>query len=350
MARSQTNTVFLSSAWLRAACEAECCEKDVVTVAFDRGGTLVAGAILVVRRGRLEFLGSGSSDYLDVVVDRSLSELEAAECTAAIVAGALRTSPGAKSLVLRNIPDEGGTPRRLASLGKGLWVTRLRTLEAPSMDIGAAGDALRKKSLRRHENGLARVGKVEVVSLTRPEDVLPRLPGFFDQHVRRWADTSYPSLFHDAGQRDLYGRLVRNLGARGWLRYTEVRLDSRMVAAHLGTFYGGRFTWYKPTFEPELAHLSPGEVLLKRLIEQAVEEGAEEFDFTIGGEAFKKRFATHIRTVGDFHVTRSRALALALRSRLAAKRHLRSALTALGVWVPLKSAFHNVLRPRRHAA
>ena len=62
-----------------------------------------------------------------------------------------------------------------------------------------------------------------------------------------------------------------------------------------------RSFWYKPSFDPAFARRSPGEVLLRALIEQAHVEGATYFDFGLGDEAFKARFATERRpllTVG----------------------------------------------------
>jgi CelD/BcsL family acetyltransferase involved in cellulose biosynthesis len=262
-----------------------------------------------------------------------------------LLSEALEATPGARGFLLRRIPDEGGTPARLESLGQGWWVTRLDSIEAPTMDMWAAQEALKKKSLKRHESVLSRAGDLETVRLNRAEEVLERLPLFFDQHIRRWQNTPSPSLFLVPRRQEFYRLLVRNLAESGSLRYTELRLDGRMVAAHLGAYYEGQFSWYKPTFEPTLAKLSPGEVLLKRLIEQAAEEGAREFDFTIGDEAFKKRFATRVRVVTDVHVTRSPFSAIKLRSSRACRCLARRVLRRVGLWEPIKRAFRAHSRP-----
>ncbi len=51
--------------------------------------------------------------------------------------------------------------------------------------------------------------------------------------------------------------------------------------------------WYKPTFDISYAKRSPGEVLLKILLEYALEHDVAKFDFTIGDEDYKYRFANH---------------------------------------------------------
>lgn len=346
VSRSRARSVFLSSAWLRAAWQSEHPDQKVLAVAVTEGKTLVAGAVFVQKGALLQFLGSGSSDYLDIVVDRSLSEGEATECVLKIFSTAIEAHSQSNGLLLRGIPEQGYTPRRLLSLGGAFWVTEVRSTEAPAMDMAAARQMLRKKSLRRHEKALSRLGKLEVVKLSSAAEVLPRLPEFFDLHIRRWSRTLTPSLFLDSRQRALYVSLVRSLGENGWLRFTEVRVDDRLAAAHFGMHCDGRFTWYKPAFEPELARFSPGEVLLKSLIEQAEEERAQEFDFTVGGEPFKKRFATHIRTVKDYHITHSRSVAFALRVQLACRGVVRSVLSSAGLWQPLKRGYR-VLQTRR---
>jgi CelD/BcsL family acetyltransferase involved in cellulose biosynthesis len=58
--------------------------------------------------------------------------------------------------------------------------------------------------------------------------------------------------------------------------------------------------WYKPSFAIELARFSPGEVLLRQLLLRAIEEGLAIFDFGLGEEPFKARFATHSRQVRNW--------------------------------------------------
>lgn len=270
-----------------------------------RGGA----ALLETRADTTRFVGTGSSDYLDFLVapgaDRG--EVVVRLCRAALA------EAGTSSLDLRNIAHDTGTTTAL--LGSRLHTTILHEMPAPTMEMHAAPKALRKKSLKRHANKLRRQGEVEIIHATTAAEIEPVLDPFFEQHRARWAGTPYPSLFEHPAQRRFYRALVRELDASGALRFTQVRLDGHLVAAHLGFVHTRRFTWYKPSFDPALAKLSPGEVLLKSLIERAVVEDVDEFDFTIGDEAFKSRFATRVRTVHRLHVSESRAAAVIARGR-----------------------------------
>src|SRR5207249_709520 len=127
--------------------------------------------------------------------------------------------------------------------------------------------------------------------------ILPHLDEFFEQHVSRWAATPYPSLFHDPAQRAFYQALTPLAAKAGWLRFTRLEWEGRSIAFHFGFCYGGRYLWYKPSFAIALARHSPGEVLLRQLLLAAKNEGSRVFDFGLGDEGFKRRFANQITTV-----------------------------------------------------
>ncbi len=325
LAISNANTIFLTPSWLRASFEIFGRGQNLLIPQAWRGGKLIGAAAFQENRGVITFVGNERSDYLDFVLPVDLDSRSASEVVQALLAVAQQATPGFRCFVLRRIPVENGTPTRLET-GSRYFATLLDTIIAPSMDMSAADEKLRKKSLRRHERILDRLGELTTRTFTRADEILPRLDEFFDQHARRWQATPYPSLFLDPVNREFYQQVTRNLDSTTWLRFTEMRLDQRLVAAHFGFFHAGRFIWYKPSFEPELARYSPGEVLLKRLIECAQSDGASEFDFTIGDESFKRRFATKIREVAEFHITDSRVRATSQRIRQHLRHRIRRTL------------------------
>jgi CelD/BcsL family acetyltransferase involved in cellulose biosynthesis len=153
---------------------------------------------------------------------------------------------------------------------------------------------LRKESLRRHEKKLRQLGEVTVEHLTQASEIEPLLDVFFEQHVKRWSGTPFPSLFRLDYNREFYRELTRNLAPRGGVIFSVLRLNRRPVAHHLGLCSRDDFLWYKPSFDTALAECSPGEVLLKNLISHAQEMGFASLDFTRGAEAFKSRFSSQV--------------------------------------------------------
>ncbi len=245
---------------------------------------------------------NAAADYADFIVADGHPEAHAAILDW-IVAQRRRWT----SLELLNLPAQSPT-LLLSNLSDALHGPVLQfAAEAPARVLGDA-DAdrrmLAKKSLRRHVNGFSREGQLEYRRLASAEEIDAHLGIFFDQHRRRWASTGSPSLFEDPAQQTFYRALAARLDPLHTLHFAVVLFDQRPIAYHFGFELDGVFTWYKPSFEPELQQRSPGEVLIRFLLEDAVARGLREFDFTVGSEAFKFRFATVVRRVYRLRVYR----------------------------------------------
>jgi CelD/BcsL family acetyltransferase involved in cellulose biosynthesis len=298
--RGQTRVVFLTwhwqSAWWKTFRRGQ-----LLLVAAEREGEIVALAPLFTDAGMVYFVGSGGSDYLDFIGD--ISEPEVLE---ALLREAGRRVAEFTGFVFYHVPDHSETGRRLASaaLHLGLKIFDEGNQPAPALEFAPdkknATDAANKKSLVRHEKFFARDGSLHVLHLIRGGEILPHLDEFFAQHRERWAATPHPSLFCDEAQLRFYRLLTSTAADTGWLRFTRLEWQGRAIALHFGFDYRGSFLWYKPSFAIDLARHSPGEVLLRQLLLRAVAEDAARFDFGIGEEPFKSRFTTHVRYVRNW--------------------------------------------------
>jgi CelD/BcsL family acetyltransferase involved in cellulose biosynthesis len=322
-ASSISSTVFLTSGWLRAWSETLGRHERIIVAQVRQNKDLIGAAAFQENNGIVQFAGKGPSDYSDFIVASRLDEIAAAEVIEKLLVATSKTATNFRYFNLGRIPTDSKTLDCLKRLDTRFYSTYGRRVPAPSMEMYAAEEKLRKKSLRRHERGLQRKGKLVSKTYMRANDIMPLLNVFFDQHIERWSKTQTPSLFLKRANREFYQKLTRYLDATGFLRFTVLSLDKRIIATHFGFMQGGRFIWYKPTFDPQLSKLSPGEVLLKRLIEQAQAEGALEFDFTIGGEAFKYRFATKVREVIYVHITDSWLRSRVKRTRVFLSKRIR---------------------------
>lgn len=296
--RSAVTHVFLTYEWL-SSWWAVFPRDQLLLVLVERDGRPIALAPLFADDdGMIYFVGSGGSDYLDFIGDLSDplvtdSLLDTARSSVSGFQGfrfyhVLDCSPTGKrlqesaerlALVCR---DEGGSP-------------------APALEFASSPDSGRaaatKKSLMRHERAFSRDGELHVEHLRTAEAILPLLDEFFSQHVDRWAATPHPSLFCKASWRQFYRHLTSAADPAGWLRFTRIRWRDRSIAFHFGFCYEGTYLWYKPSFAIDLAKRSPGEVLLRQLILAALDEGATTFDFGLGDETFKYRFANRVQQV-----------------------------------------------------
>ena len=285
--RSPTRVVFLTRGWLEAWWQT-LGQGTLLLALAERDGRHVALAPLYARGDTVSFLGTDSSDYLDFLGDISEPAVLDGLLAAAREAGA------ASAFRLAVVPERSPTTAHLAAAAArlGLGLRSDEPVPAPALHRAGLVDAARKKSLIRHENWFRRNGELSVVHTAHGHTILPELDRFFAQHVERCTAAPYPSLFEDERHRAFYRRLTEQNAETRWLRFTRVDWDGAPIAYHFGMSFRGSFLWYKPSFELSLARRSPGEVLLRQLLIAAHDQGAQTFDFGIGDEAFKHRFAT----------------------------------------------------------
>jgi CelD/BcsL family acetyltransferase involved in cellulose biosynthesis len=297
LGRGPTNTVFLTWHYLNAWWE--CFGRGrLLLLAAERDGSLSAIAPLFCDGGMVFFAGSGGSDYLDFIGDAG-----DAGTLAALLSAAREAAPDFAGFRFYHVPEAsptGGTLREAAD-SLGLLLYEEGDMVAPRLVFGSGGTSAdviaSKKSLVRHENLFRREGSLEFFHSGAAEETMAWLEDFFEQHAGRWAATPYPSLFLDPVQRRFYRALTEAGSQAGWLRFARLEWDGRPIAFHFGFHYAGEYLWYKPSFDIALARRSPGEVLLRRLLLAAGEEGASVFDFGLGDEPFKRRFASAVPVV-----------------------------------------------------
>lgn len=297
-----TDELFLTWTWQRTWWETFGRGELLLLLAV-REGSPVALAPLFADCGMVYFVGAGGSDYLDFIGDVSDPEI-----LDELLCAARDKAPDFAGFVFHHVLDGSRTGPFLASAADrlGLRCFSSDRLDAPIIAFDGETDvvtaAAGKKSLVRHERSLAREDSLELRLLTDPSHIETSLDELFEQHERRWAATPYPSLFLDERWRHFFRRIGREGADAGWLRFTRLEWGGRPIALHFGFHRCGSYFWFKPSFDVTLARRSPGEVLLRRLLLSAADEGATRFDFGIGQEAFKMRFANRVRAIENWNL------------------------------------------------
>ena len=298
--------VFTAFGWLRARWLARDGRQRLHTPVVLSGGKVVGILPLVADDSRLRFAGAPFSDYNDLICEPTSD----APAVAAMALSALeRLEAPLRHCVLENLPEGSILVSGLERLVPSMR-SRVRLLpgqSCPTLLLGERREEiltqiLSKRSLKRHQNKLRQLGSIRFHHLEDRGEIRRHLPRFFDQHIHRRALAGDRSHFLEPESRRFYEHLIETLDPSRELRFGVLELDGRPLAYHLGFELNGRFTWYKPTFDVDCWDLSPGEVLLKSLFEYVRERPIEEFDFTRGDEAFKDRFANHVRTNQTLYV------------------------------------------------
>lgn len=86
---------------------------------------------------------------------------------------------------------------------------------------------------------------------------------------------------------DFFAKVARVMHSLGRLSLDMLELDGRPIAATFSFKYDGVFYLYNSAYDLSLRPISPGLILVARLIERSIAEGLRRFDFLRGRERYK---------------------------------------------------------------
>lgn len=256
----------------------------------------------------LRLLGSVEiADYLDLVVPADQADSLAAATFEALER---RGPDGWTCLDLFNLPEGSPSLAALerAAAKRGWSCTRQRLQPCPVIHLDSDWDAylgrldkkqrheLRRK-LRRAEAGPEAVE----IRITEPGD---GVSAAIDDFLRLMAIDSHKAAFLTPRMRTYFTELIRTGLAGGWVQLAFLDVAGRTAAAYLNFDFAGRIWVYNSGLDPAYQALSPGWVLIGRLIEWAIQNGRREFDFLRGGEDYKFRLGGIERSIYRLTVTR----------------------------------------------
>jgi CelD/BcsL family acetyltransferase involved in cellulose biosynthesis len=304
--RESCGSAFQSWGWASAFWKTHGLALTLCAPVIFAGDAVVGIVPLVIRDGTVRLLGEPYADYNGPLClpEHALNVLDTA--LTALLDGPFSWT----ECVFNNLP--GNSPL-MQSLKSSEWRLR-RHFQAvfqyscPTVREDGTGvfeRLARKQSLRRHENGLRRQGNLAFRHLKDRREIQGHLDEFFRQHATRQALNGIRSQFLDSAPRAMMRALVEELDPVHELRFSALELDGRALAYTVGFQHAGKFLCYVPSFDVNCWDDSPGEVLLRNLFKYAQKEKLAEFDFTIGDEAYKDRFANHVRNPLSVYFYRS---------------------------------------------
>ena len=232
------------------------------------------------------------TDYADFIVGQKHRALLIGKSIQAV-----REEAGGDAVILDLRPLRGDSPTIWAfenlAAQNGLRVRKFEETRAPYLELPDSFDAylykLRKKDrheLRRKLSRIQRLAEVNFEVFRTPQEVAEHLDDFF-----RLFALSCPEKreFLTPGIEAFFREVFVVLARQGWVRLYFLRADGWRVAAFLTLDYGDTLFVYNSGFDPQAAELSPGIVLIARIIEEAIAEGKKKLDFLRGQEEYKYR-------------------------------------------------------------
>lgn len=312
--KCEINTVFQTYQWLHCWWRTFRKEYQAIILLAKRDNKLVGVAPLIKYHARINgrteqivsFMGSPShsADYCGFIFPRGES---------AVLEAFLQYLSHDTKWSLLNLSDIPSSSQQLQQIGqffnrKNFLCCQQKLYDAPTLILSDKENnqkLIRKKSLVRHHNYFKRTGKLELRHFRTTEEAKKTLPLFFEQNCTCRQANNAPAAFHSQQQQLFAYYLTEELSATNWLDFSALYYNDCPIAFHLGFRYSNRFVWYQPCYDHHYSKHSPGEVLLKILLEKAIADNLEEFDFTVGSEQYKYRFANLIRSNSRVRIYRS---------------------------------------------
>lgn len=303
LARSGSDTVFLTWEWVDSWWRAYGEGLRPCVVTFERQGVLVGIAplcrrpvsrLVALRHEAIGFLGDGSadSDYLDLVA--APGEEQAVADALAEVLGTLASGPS-----LARLHEVPATSPNLEPLGRALrargWTWRAGSVPCAVARLPETWEEyLRSLRPRMRTKVRSLERRLEDDHRVRFERCAPRdridaiLASLFDLHQRRWARDGRVGVFASEAKRRFYTLLSSRFFERDWLRLSTLEVDGRPVAHQMCFEYHGVVYLLQEGYDPDWEEQGVGNVLRARVIRDAIEGGARAYDF-LGGVTEHKR-------------------------------------------------------------
>ncbi len=241
---------------------------------------------------RLSLIGTGTSDYLDVLAAPGW-EQEVAEG----LYDYLATTGGWQIADFQQLRVgsflRGRPPANLSKLA----VFDVLGEACPFLPLPPTWDELlmglgkkTRANVGYYDRGLQKVYIVDAGPVTSEADLDGALTHLFDLHGRRWNQRWLPGVFAGKRVQAFHRDAARGLLHQNWLRLFSLKLDGETQASLYCFRYGDRFCYYQGGFEPTLARLSLGTVLTARAMQAAITEECSVFDFLRGDEPYKAKW------------------------------------------------------------
>jgi CelD/BcsL family acetyltransferase involved in cellulose biosynthesis len=229
-------------------------------------------------------LGTGVSDYHDALIEKR-KEAEAWRSAVAWLTSLsnpwicrLEQLPISSPLLDLLLPPD--------------WQATLATQEycpVVRLDRGEIADLIpahQWSNLRYYRKCAEKFGPVKIHCATA-STLGECLDDFFRLHAARWRQAGQDGVLRDPAIERFHREAAPGLLRAGLLRLFILRIAAQSVAALYAFFHRRRFYYYLGGYDPAFSLVSPGTLLIGHAIEQAICEGAQEFDFLRGQESYK---------------------------------------------------------------
>ncbi len=253
---------------------------------------------------RLQFIGTGITDYLNIVCERSCE-------TACIAAFASYLAANTSLFDVLHLVDMQGRSRTHSVLNNALsqrgfhggcflneLCPRMKTLESWEATLESFPTSKRKRLRQLQRKVESTFSSIALDEVTDPGDIPNAMMTLIELHQKRWNDIGYPGAFADPRVNAFHRAMAELAFKRGWLFLAFLTFDGKRVACNYGLKYGKDFFHYLSGNDigADLQKYSVGRVLHIYTIKELAPRGVEVYDFMRGPEEYKYYFNSEDET------------------------------------------------------
>jgi CelD/BcsL family acetyltransferase involved in cellulose biosynthesis len=240
----------------------------------------------------LSNVAPGLSDYNAPLI---VPELAAKHSCGALWAAIRSALPKADLLILAHMPTKIG-PLANPLLAHPLAINEgISSWNLPLPETLAAYRATLSPSMRHQmAKAMRRFGRLDGAAAklaTSAEDVRDILDFLDQSQIIRLAEKGDACMVENPDVAHFYRHLAQTGFASGKVRMTHLQAEGRLLAANFALYDDKRVYLIRiASLRDQWAPFKLGLLASQRLIEHAIEDKAQVFDFTIGDYDFKRRF------------------------------------------------------------
>ncbi|MDB5038807.1 MAG: glycosyl transferase [Bacteriovoracaceae bacterium] len=258
---------------------------SLLTLEIRLSGVLMALAPLYIYADgsvrRLLFLGTGNSDYLDLLISPALDRNEfnhhlnefLFEHDSLWDVADFQQIQEHSLTAFMNTPDE---------FERSIFVQSY----CPLLKLDRISKYAMKK-LEYYERRLSCQGNLGIQLVSAKEHLNDALSRFFDLHSAQWQAKGLRGVLDNERVRNFHRLVATNLNETGHLRFYELKVNGISIAYVYGFQHARRFYSYLGGVDPDWTRFSVGSQLIGHAIRESLREDCAAFDFLRGREAYK---------------------------------------------------------------
>jgi CelD/BcsL family acetyltransferase involved in cellulose biosynthesis len=235
---------------------------------------------------RLLPLGISLSDYVDVLIDKRFADV-----ALDAIASALAEFDDVEAVEWNELPPGANALRLAAPAGWASFTDvgsacPVATLLREPAQLQSVLSPSRRRHLKTARNRADRRGTVEFVradASTTPA----LLAELIRLHTAAWQQRAEAGVFFDSRVAIFHAAALPQLMREEIVRLYALSIGGMIAAVYYGFRHSNCSYAYLGGYDPEFSFESPGALLLAHAMKQAICEGATEFHFLRGREAYK---------------------------------------------------------------